>query len=277
MKYNSMKRRLPRVALAASLALLSGVGVGLAATDPAETAPGHTLYSDPAVPDISGLYMGTFTVAPGVSPVQMRVEPNYQTQWAPWPPPLTPAYRKLADEKIAAAKKGRAIGDIGSRCLPFGQPVMMVAGTFPFEIIQTPGVVMIWVFGTFPVFVWTDGRPHPEDLKPSYNGDSIGYWVGDTLYVDTVGIMDTTPLENAVRTPHSGKLHMSTTFERVDDNTLHVHVTLRDPDALTEPMVTTNIWRRKSGPSWQVLDDASCFENNRNQPDETGAVGFKRF
>jgi hypothetical protein len=42
-------------------------------------------------------------------------------------------------------------------------------------------------------------------------------------------------------------------------------------------MVVTAIWRRKSGPEWQMLDDASCFENNRNAPDAEGATSFKKF
>jgi hypothetical protein len=125
--------------------------------------------------------------------------------------------------------------------------------------------------------IWTDGRGHPTDLKPSYNGHSIGYWQGDTLHVDTVGIIDTTTLESPLRTPHSSKLHMTTTIQRVAPDNLHFTVTLYDEDALTEPMVTTNIWQRKRGAEWAVLDDASCFENNKNLPDATGAVGFVHF
>ena len=263
--------------LAATFFALAGPGSPAAAEDPRDKAPGHMLYGDPAVPDISGLWLGTFTAVPGQA-FQVPIEARNLTRWAPWPPPLTPPYRKVANERIEAAKAGRQLGDIGSRCLPFGLPRMLTSKVYQDEIIQTPGVVSIFIFGTFPIMIWTDGRPHPKDLKPSYNGHSIGYWLGDTLYVDTVGIIDTTPLESGAATPHSGKLHMKTTIQPVAPDTLHFHVTLYDDEAFTEPMVTTNIWRRKSGPNWEILDDISCFENNKTLlPDESGTTGFKTF
>ena len=35
--------------------------------------------------------------------------------------------------------------------------------------------------------IWMDGRQHPKDPNPTYLGDSIGHWDGDTLVVDIVG------------------------------------------------------------------------------------------
>jgi hypothetical protein len=239
------------------------------------TAPGYSFYGDPGAPNIAGLWFGTFTAAPGERP-QGGGEDRDITHWAPWPPPLQPPYRTLFDKKMAAAKAGRQLGDIGAKCLPFGMPWAFTLKVYPDEIIQTPGEVSIWVWGTFPIVIWTDGRPHPKDLTPSYNGHSIGYWEGDTLHVDTVGIVAATPVD-AVGTPHSAKLHMKSTIQRVAPDTVHVHVTLYDEEAFTEPMVTTDIWRRKSGREWELLDDGSCFENNRNTPDDSGATGFKHF
>ena len=264
---------------AAMSALLSLSAVGstaIAADDPAAVAPGQSLYGDPSAPDISGLYMGTFTWTPGYTS-QLPTKEQNRTHWAPWPPPFTPEYQKRFDERLAQQKAGKVVGDTGARCLPFGLPYMFINGAFPDEIIETPGVVQMWIFGTFPIFVWTDGRGHPKDLKPSFNGHSIGYWVGDTLYVDTVGILPTTIYDGGPRAPHSDKLHIKTEFHKVDDNTIHVTETLYDADAFTEPMTTTNIWRRKAGPNWQLLDDASCFENNRNAPDAEDSSGFKKF
>ena len=247
-----------------------------AAEDPVAVAPGHALYGDPASPDISGLWLGSYTEAPGYPP-QQPVEQTNMTAWAPWPPPLTPAYQKKADVIIAAAKAGRAIGDAGAGCFPGGLPRMLIGTTYPDEIVQTPGQVTVFVYGMFPIVIWTDGRGHPKDLEPSYNGHSIGYWSGDTLYVDTVGILASTPLDSGPRSPHSAKLHLKAAFQRVADDVMHVQVTMYDEDAFAEPMVTTNLWHRKAGPDWQVLDDGSCFENNRNLPDSEDAPGFKTF
>jgi len=262
--------------IASALALVGLPVRGQAADDPVASAPGHTLYGDPAVPDISGLWLGTYTLRPGDTP-QTPVAPQYTTRWAPWPPPLTPAYRKQADVLDAAAKQGRAIGDNGARCLPFGVTQMLTIGVYPFEIVQTPGQVSVWPFSQMPIVIWTDGRSHPKDLKDSYNGHTIGYWEGDTLHADTVGMLPSIPISPNARTPHSNKLHIQWTLRRVAADVVHMQITLFDDDAFTEPMVTTELLRRKAGPNWQEFDDISCFENNRNQVDSEGAPGFTTF
>ncbi len=238
--------------------------------------PRHSLYGDVGTPNFSGLWVGSASRPP--APVTTRsAEVRPPVSWAPWPPPLTPDYQKRADERIASARAGRVLGDIGARCLPFGQPWAFTFKAYPDEIIQTPGVVTLYAFNTFPIFIWTDGRGHPADLKPSYNGHSIGTWVGDTLHVETVGIIDTTTIDAALRTPHSAKLKMLTRIKRVAPDVLHFNVTLIDEDALTEPMVMTNIFRRMSGPRWEVLDDNTCFENNQYANDPGGTAGFLTF
>ena len=260
----------------AALASILPAGPAMAQADPAVAAPGHTLYGDPSVPDISGLWMGSNPVAPGAH-AQTPSEPGTETQWFPWPPRLTPVYRKLADERMAAMQAGRA-GGVGLKCRPWGMPAMLSGTNYPDEIIQTPGVTSFMIFGTFPIMIWTDGRPHPKDLKLSYNGHSIGHWEGDTLHVDTVGILPDTAVEQSWLTPHSAKLHLETTIRKVNPDTLHVHITAFDEDAFTEPMVITNIMRRKRGPKWQVIDDISCFENNSSLATHQPAPqGFTQF
>ncbi|WP_174279048.1 hypothetical protein [Sphingomonas bacterium] len=265
-----------RFVLFALASLCAGPLGAAAADDPVETAPGHTLYGDPAAPDISGLWLGSRPLAPGHQP-QVPPEPGSTVQWFPWPPRLTPAYQKIADERAAARKEGRQLGDIGKLCLPFGVPRMLAGTLYPNEIVQTPNVVTLFNFGTFPIMIWTDGRPHPKDLKPSYNGHSIGHWEGDTLHVDTVGILPATVVEDDTNTPHSARLHVVTTIRKVAPDVVHVHITLLDEEAFTEPMVITNILRRKSGPKWQVLDDMSCFENNRTMMEKNRPDGFINF
>ena len=244
-----------------------------------ERAPGPSphLDGDPTRPDLSGLWLGTLTGHPGEAfgPNRGPADGRPPTFWAPWPLPYTPAYQKIYDERVAAAKKGRQLGDLSSKCLPFGMPEVLVGKVYPDEIIQTRGEVTLLINSTVPVTIWTDGRGHPADLKPSFNGHSIGHWVGDILYVDTVGIRGDTPIDNA-RDPHGPDLHVKWSIQKVDPDTLHVHVTLYNPSAFTEPVTTTNIWRRKNEPQWDVLDDASCFENNNNQTGTPGD-GFVKF
>lgn len=242
-------------------------------------APGaDAFYGDPNVPNLSGLWLGTITGIPGETfgPNRGPADDRSPTYWAPWPLPYTPGYQKIYDERVAAARRGVQLGDLSAKCFPFGLPRMLISKVYPDEIVQTPGQVTFLMFGTFPIVVWTDGRVHPGDLAPSFNGHSIGHWVGDTLFVDTVGILKDTSLDS-FRNPHSGKLHIRWTVQRVGKDTLHVHVTLYDDEAFTEPVTTTNIWHRKSGIEWAVLDDQSCFENNGTAPPKLLEPGFTRF
>lgn len=248
------------------------------ATDPTSwPPPGVSYYGDPARPDISGLWLGTMTGIPGEPPAPNRgpADGRPGTYWAPWPLPYTPEYQKVYDERQAALKQGKQLGDISAKCLPFGLPMMLVSKVYPDEIVQTPGQVTLFMNSTFPIVIWTDGRGHPADLKPTYNGHSTGYWLGETLFVDTVGIMPTTPIDS-FRNPHGPDLHIKWSIQKVGKDNLHLHVTLFDPAAFTEPVTTTNIWQRKTEPRWQILDDSSCFENNESNTTTPGE-GFIKF
>ena len=265
-----------RIALVAAVAL--GAAPARAADPQTWPPPGVSLYGDPGKPDLSGLWLGQMTGEPGVAfePNRGPMDGRPGAFLAPWPLPYTPAYQKIYDDRIKAAKAGRALGDVSAQCLPFGLPRMLVSKAYPDEIVQTPGQVTFFMNNTFPVVIWTDGRKHPKDLPLSYNGHSVGHWVGDTLHVDTVGIKSQASLTSQ-RWPHSDQLHLEWTIRKVAPDRLHLTVTYYDPAAFTEPVVTTNIWARKTDPKWQILDDASCFENNREATDAEGAPGFPKF
>ena len=80
------------------------------------------------------------------------------------------------------------------------------------------------------------GRKHPsvDDLNPSYFGDSIGHWEGDTLVVDTVGFNEKFwSFRNGM--PHTRFLHLTERYTRVDMNRIKYEVTVDDPGAYTRP------------------------------------------
>ena len=266
--------------IAAAMIAIAGCLSSLAARSQGWPPPGVSFHGDPSAPDISGLWLGTVTHIPGSTAVvgnSGTADGRKPTFWAPWPLPFTPTYQKIYNERVEAAKRGRQLGDISALCKPFGLPMMLVSKFYPDEIVQTPGQVTFFMNNTLPVLIWTDGRGHPKDLERGYVGHSIGYWVGDTLFVDTVGIRSDTPLEH-MRNPHSDKLRILWTVQKVANDTLHLHVTVFDEDAFTEPVSTTNIWHRMTDPKWQILDDASCFENNANLPNTTSMPeGFKKY
>ena len=265
-----------RLATGLAAAALAFPAIAAPATAPAAKV---SFYGDKGVPDISGLWLGQTFGIPGKGPQSnsgTTADGGPPVYFSPWPLPYTPAYQKISDERVAAAKQGHALGDTGARCLPFGITMMMTSIFYPDEIVQTPGRVTLFIFGTFPIVIWTDGRGHPADLQPSYNGHSIGHWEGDTLHVDTVGILGTTPLDSA-RDPHSGKLHMMWTIRHAGPDQLRFDLTFEDAEAFTRPVTMTQTWTRKHGREWAVLDDQSCFENNQDVKPPPTADGFIKF
>jgi len=104
-----------------------------------------------------------------------------------------------------------------------------------------------------------DGRPHPKDPNPTWLGDSIGRWDGDTLVVDTVGFNGKSWIDAAgLATTES--LHVIERIRRIDRGHLEIEHTIDDPQAYTKP------WKFTIQP--MLLDgelmEYICQENNKD-------------
>lgn len=76
---------------------------------------------------------------------------------------------------------------------------------------------------------------HSSNLKPSFYGESIGHYEGDTLVVDTIGFNDKTYIDG-FHTPHTTRLHTIERFHLVDGgNELQIDFHVEDPGAFTTP------------------------------------------
>jgi hypothetical protein len=152
----------------------------------------------------------------------------------------------------------RAIDDPTALCLPPGVPRATIVGLFPMQIVQTPQqIVMLYeymnVFRVIPL-----NAKHPDDLEPSYMGDSVGHWEGDTLIVDVTGFNDKTWLIGA-GTFHSEKLHVVERYTPTDYDTIQYDVTMEDPEVLTKPWTFHTTIMRREGTR---LREYVCTENN---------------
>jgi len=79
---------------------------------------------------------------------------------------------------------------------------------------------------------------------PSWFGESVGRYEGDTLVVDTVGMNDKTYIDS-YRTPHTEKLHVVERFRMIEGGkTLEVKVHVEDPGAFTTPWDAIQRYRR---------------------------------
>jgi hypothetical protein len=84
----------------------------------------------------------------------------------------------------------------------------------------------------------TDGRPHRDYLPPSYRGDAVGHWEGDTFVVEVENFTGDTWIWAEGRVSfHSDALRVVERYQRVDAETLVIDATVYDPEVLTEPWV----------------------------------------
>ena len=105
------------------------------------------------------------------------------------------------------------------------------------QIVATPKMVVL-LSETFRDYqtVPTDGRAHRDDQPPSYRGDAVGRWEGDTFVVDVRNFTDDTWMFAEGRVSiHSDALRIVERYRRVDANTLEIDAVVEDPKILTKP------------------------------------------
>lgn len=145
--------------------------------------------------------------------------------------------KKDNDEVLA----GKIAYTPGSSCRPYGVPAIWGSGG-PFFYIQSPKEVLIVNQGEHNArHIYMD-VPHRTNLKPSYYGESVGHYEGDTLVIDTIGMNDKTFADN-FRTPHTEKLHVIERIRMIEGGKkLEIHVTAEDPDTFVQPWQGTRVY-----------------------------------
>jgi hypothetical protein len=244
--------------------------VALAASVPALTQQAEQASYPSAPHDLSGIWMNDNTLdetlrrlglkrlAPGVT-----LPPTNLANPA-GPEVLTPEYRAVYEQRRAAEAQ---LAEGVEACVLVGMPNLMTY-PYPFEILHTEGrITLIFEVDSQVRRIFLNRSEHLpfDELDPTYNGDSIGHWEGDTLVVDTTGFHAHTELWNGL--PHSDQLHIVERFAWLDADTLRVDMVLNDPLALTAPVERTVVYSKR--PDWRIRE-YSCLENNRDSPDKAG-------
>jgi hypothetical protein len=189
-------------------------------------------------PDLSGVWYSPRTIDPG-KPVML-----------PWAEALT--------------KQRNPKDDPEAHCLPAGVPRM---NPFPWKIIQTDKLLVMLFEGNIHSYrqVFLDGRGHPKDLDPTWYGDSIGSWDGDTLVVDSIGFNDKFWFDFAGH-PHTQQLHVIERYHRRDLGNLDIDITIVDPGAYSEPWKIKRTSILMNG----EIQEYICNENNQDEPHLVG-------
>jgi len=206
----------------------------------------------------------------GFGGVWVRAHPH--SQWDPsreraleQHAPLTAEYQAIFAANLAALRSGSVGADPQLSCLPSGMPRMMIAYE-PMELIVTPETTYVRTdhLNEFRR-IFTDGRDWPAEIKPSFEGYSIGKWIDQdgryALEVETRGFKgprlfdaDGIPLHKDNLTVVKERLYL----DRADRDVLHDEITTID-NALTRPWSVVRSYHRERNPSWV---EYVCAEGN---------------
>jgi len=262
------------------------------------TAPASA--AQPAFPDFSGLWARTslgyekpLNAQGGVKNRMLR--PNGASNLGQLvgdytDPLLTPAAAEVLKRLGEISIKGIAFPQPSNQCLPYPPPYIS-SNNQEIQLLQEKDRVTILTMFDHQFRHVRLNSQHPADVTPSWYGDSIGHYDGETLVVDTLG-MKVTPLSmvDIYGTPFSSKLHVIEKFHLVDNVTarafadrgeaengrvagdngdgveldpndrgpgLQLEITVEDPEMFTRPWTGTVTYRRPVA-AWAEM---VCAEN----------------
>jgi hypothetical protein len=174
-------------------------------------------------------------------------------------PNLMPWVKDHMKKDIEEVLAGKYAFTPQSSCWPSGVPFFTgYGGPDPLVFLQTPKDV--WI-------LWREDNQsrhirmnvaHSPDAKPSWYGDSVGHYEGDTLVIDTVGL-NTRTVVDIYRTPHTEKLHVIERWRKIDDGKMmEVRFVVEDEGAFYEPWSGMRRYRHVE----QEADEKICAEGN---------------
>jgi hypothetical protein len=215
------------------------------------------------LPDWSGTWM------PLIRDQEAQVRTN--------PPPWTPKAAAQVLQMFAEEKAGHP-RPLFVECLPEAMPSWMLITHNALEFLFTPGRVTILgeSDGNRLRRIYTDGRDHPEDPDPTFHGHSIGHWEGETLVVDTVGILPQSYLavSEAVGVPNNGDMHVIERIHLKGTDFLHDDLEIIAPKILTAPWKTTRIFFRQRERKYEFVEGNCLQESFVEGVDQDGNAAF---
>ncbi len=169
-------------------------------------------------------------------------------------------YQPWAADVVKARRAENGKDDPTSHCLPGGIAKLHTAALLR-KIVQTSGLVVFLAERNASYRqVYTDGRPLPADMNPTWNGYSTGHWDGDTLVIETRGLLDGQWLDRS-GSPLTDAAKMTERIRRPNYGTLEVQLTVDDPKAYTKPWT---IQLNQSIILNTELLDYICLENEKD-------------
>jgi len=236
------------------------LGAGLLALGPAPAAPAASTPDFAPNPSVGWVAVSGEFQAPPSGPGPVRRDPAHprvtnddlrargaQPTFAMGDvnsPILQPWARDVIKTRNELVLSGKPAFPAQASCWPAGVPHFLLYPVQPVYFVQTPKeVVMTWQADHQIRHVYLTDK-HSPNLKPSWYGESIGQYEGDTLVVDTIGLNDRTTIDG-YETPHTAQLHTVERFHLINGGkTLQVDLHVEDPGAFTTPWNAIQRYRR---------------------------------
>jgi hypothetical protein len=180
-------------------------------------------------------------------------------------PPMTEGGKRLNAVRAEARKRAGAITDaaqnqpLSVRCILMdrdGPPMLAGAYNNNYQIVQSPGTVMILVEMLHsPRIIPLDARPQLPQQVRQLEGSSRGRWDGDTLVIETTNFTD---MFMFAAQGASADMKLTERFTRTSDDTLTYRFTVDDPKVWTRPWTAEVPWKKAIGP----IFEHACHEGN---------------
>ena len=199
-------------------------------------------------------------------------------------PILQPWAADVVKQKGELSLSGVTYPSPANQCWP--EPVPFLFKHMAMEMVQLPDQIVMLFNEDHEVRRVKLNQPHPAHVTPSWHGDAVGHYEGDTLVIDTVGVKVDRPFAmiDLFGTPYTDKLHVVERYRLLDrddvkgdieraakenwrpagpmnpnytDKYLQIHFTVDDAGAFTTPWTATVIYQRDRG-EWPEI---ACAEN----------------
>lgn len=177
--------------------------------------------------------------------------------------PLTAEGRARYASNMAGLKSGALVDRAVQLCLPEGLPRALTSA-YPFQIMMIAGEITFVheANRAFRIVSFSDQHANPDDWDPSFMGDGIAAWEGDTLRIDTTNFKTDKVFLDASGLPASAQLHIVEHLRLLDGGRrLEDLVTVTDPLTFSAPWTARRVFERHD--EVELRTDWVCGEAHR--------------
>jgi len=170
--------------------------------------------------------------------------------------------RRREERSLYGSFDGPETRPLAERCLMSfsssgGPPMLPILYNNHYQIVQSPGYVMILVEMVHDVrIIRIDDESLPENIRP-WMGDSIAHWEGETLVVETSRLNSNQSFRNS-----SENMRITERFTRVADDTINYSFTVHDPETFVSDFSAEMPFKQTD----ERLYEYACHEGNYSLP-----------